>query len=195
VNRWWKAKIKPLDDAPEADEDKVGLVPRTYVEEVSSIGKPALVALPIPIGRFLSMSTSLVVAFMPRLNQIPPISHSRALYDYTSTSPDELSMTAEDLLEVFEQGEEWNLVRHAPSTGKIGFVPANYTEAVDQGGDAGLMGDEVHEVDASKPMSPGPDGVAGGYVSPTERVAGSVAAASKEKDIIETWSVSVSLLL
>src|SRR5687768_17248984 len=45
VNRWWKAKIKPLDDAPEADEDKVGLVPRTYVEEVSWTGKPALVCI------------------------------------------------------------------------------------------------------------------------------------------------------
>ncbi len=119
--------------------------------------------------------------------QIPPISHSRALYDYAATSSDELSMTAEDLLEVFEVGAEWNLVRHSQAGGKIGFVPANYTEAVDEGTEGGVMGDEVKEVDARQPMSPG--GV-GRYETPQEQVVRTV---SKEKDAIETWSVSVSV--
>lgn len=91
---------------------------------------------------------------------------------------------------MYEVGPEWNLVRlaaHASAGGKLGFVPANYTETVHEG-DEGVVGGEVHEVDARTPMSPGP--AAGGYTSPAERVAAS-GAGPREKDGIETWSVSV----
>lgn len=70
-----------------------------------------------------------------------PLRISRALYDYAATAEEELSMHEEDPLDVYEYDGEWLLVKnHDDSTGRIGFVPANYVDDADTLGEAAARG-------------------------------------------------------
>lgn len=166
-DQWWKAKLKVGEDATETD-DKIGLVPVNYIEEVL------------------------------------PASHSRALYAYEATSEDELTITEDQILEVYEEAEEWNLVRiHGDTSSRIGFVPANYTEALVPGEaeSMGLLtgaGDQtaghthndgsadVQEVegDAREVAAQSTS-----YVDPVAERAAAASAKAKQ-DPVQTWSLS-----
>jgi hypothetical protein len=152
----------------------------------------------------------------PARPQAQPISHSRALYTYASTSEDEISVEEENVLSVYEHQGEWDLVKviHPIEGTSIGFVPANYTEALQPGEaeDLGLAkgrleeGGLAKEVDPEEPMSPGvgAGGAAGippappmpaEWATPAERVSSSHQSKSggsgePVKDEIETWSIS-----
>jgi hypothetical protein len=115
---------------------------------------------------------------------------------------------------VYEHQGEWDLVKviHPSEGSKIGFVPANYTEALQPGEaeDLGLAKGELEEgglakeVDPEQPISPGP-GQQDGYIpppppmptewaTPAEKVQKSHlkvgAADAGVKDEIQTWSIS-----
>lgn len=134
------------------------------------------------------------------------------LYTYESTSEDELSVEEENVVSVYEHQGEWDLVKviHPQEGTSIGFVPANYTEALQPGEaeDLGLAkgrleeGGLVKEVDPEEPISPGVGAPAGAafatpvpqasheYATPAERVTSSHAAGAEVKDEVETWSIS-----
>lgn len=70
-----------------------------------------------------------------------PVRVSRALYDYTASAEEELSMREEDLLDVYEYDGEWLLVKkHDDRTGRVGFVPANYVDETDAQGQMAAHG-------------------------------------------------------
>ncbi|ODO01433.1 hypothetical protein I350_06252 [Cryptococcus amylolentus CBS 6273] len=68
------------------------------------------------------------------VEEIPPLSATRAMFAYDSTSPEELSMTDEATLHVFSIEEDWLLVRldSDGTAGKLGFVPRNYCEPLEE---------------------------------------------------------------
>lgn len=53
----------------------------------------------------------------------------RAIYDYDSSAPGELTIKEGEILMVFDREEEWLLVQ-SKEGGKAGFVPGNYVEEV-----------------------------------------------------------------
>jgi hypothetical protein len=58
-------------------------------------------------------------------HQANPIWIAKALYDYEATADDELTITADETLLVYDKEEDWSLVKS--QTGKeIGFVPTAY---------------------------------------------------------------------
>jgi hypothetical protein len=155
-----------------------------------------------------------ILITLKRLLQSQPISHARVLYSYESTSEDELSVEEENVVSVYEHQGEWDLVKviHPTEGAAIGFVPANYTEALQPGEaeDLGLAkgrleeGGLVKEVDPEEPISPGVGPGVGArmlaapipravteYATPAERVTSSHHAAPGDvKDEVETWSIS-----
>jgi actin cytoskeleton-regulatory complex protein SLA1 len=62
------------------------------------------------------------------LEQVPPISTAKALYDYDANGEGELNIKEDELLEVYEKEDEWWLVKAKKSDGKVGLVPGNYVE-------------------------------------------------------------------
>lgn len=49
----------------------------------------------------------------------------RALYDYEATADDELTITEDEALLVYDKEEDWSLVKSQTGKG-IGFVPTAY---------------------------------------------------------------------
>lgn len=119
-------------------------------------------------------------------------------------------MNEDDILQVYEMADEWNLVRIKDDPeGKIGFVPANYTEPLDaaevenlglvSGGGGQMTGNVVGQGEDGDEEE---DGVvqevrgdaadvrinSTAYVDPAERA--SAAAANAKKDPIQTWSIN-----
>jgi hypothetical protein len=62
--------------------------------------------------------------------QAKPIASAKALYDYTANGDGELTITEDEPLSVYEQEEEWILVKSNKPGGKAGYVPATYIELV-----------------------------------------------------------------
>ncbi|KAG1806842.1 uncharacterized protein HD556DRAFT_1428859 [Suillus plorans] len=89
----------------------------------------------------------------------------KAIYDYNSAAPGELSIKEDEVLMVFDREEDWILVQ-SKQGGKAGFVPGNYVEEPEP---------------PARPLSV--------YVDPADRVAQSKAQA-RVSDEIKTWSVS-----
>jgi len=57
--------------------------------------------------------------------QASPIWIAKALYDYEATSDDELTITEDETLLVYDKEEDWSLVKSQTGKG-IGFVPTAY---------------------------------------------------------------------
>lgn len=111
----------------------------------------------------------------------------RAIYDYDSAAPGELTIKEDEVLMVFDREEDWILVQ-SKEGGKAGFVPGNYVEET--------TGVESTPAPASVapqiviPPSPEPPArPLSVYVDPADRVAQSKAQA-RVSDEIKTWSVS-----
>ncbi|PWN42572.1 hypothetical protein IE81DRAFT_301880 [Ceraceosorus guamensis] len=67
------------------------------------------------------------------VEEAEPLRQSRALYDYSPQTEEELEMKEDQLLSVYEDDDDdWLLVRIADSgaQGKLGFVPKNYVDEV-----------------------------------------------------------------
>ncbi|KAG1754002.1 uncharacterized protein EDB91DRAFT_1043391, partial [Suillus paluster] len=112
----------------------------------------------------------------------------RALYDYDSVAPGELSIKEDEILMVFDREEDWMLVQSKNEGGKAGFVPGNYVEETTG----------VQSTPASAPVAPQivippspepPARPVSVYVDPADRVAQSKAQA-RVSDEIKTWPVS-----
>lgn len=111
----------------------------------------------------------------------------RAIYDYDSAAPGELSIKEDEILMVFDREEDWILVQ-SKEGGKAGFVPGNYVEET-----TGMESTPTPASAASQiiiPPSPEPPArPLSVYVDPADRVALSKAQA-RVSDEIKTWSVS-----
>ena len=57
--------------------------------------------------------------------QASPIWIAKALYDYEATAGDELTITEDETLLVYDKEEDWSLVKSQTGKG-IGFVPTAY---------------------------------------------------------------------
>lgn len=63
---------------------------------------------------------------------MPVLNTTRALYAYSSTSAEELSMDEDAVCQVFSEEEDWLLVRvQGSGQDKLGFVPRTYCEPLD----------------------------------------------------------------
>lgn len=60
----------------------------------------------------------------------------KALYDYESAGPGELTVTEDEILLVFETEQDWLLVQSQKEGGKAGYVPGNYVETYTEGSDS-----------------------------------------------------------
>ncbi|KAG2156026.1 hypothetical protein DEU56DRAFT_723571 [Suillus clintonianus] len=111
----------------------------------------------------------------------------RAIYDYDSAAPGELSIKEDEILLVFDREEDWILVQ-SKEGGKAGFVPGNYVEET-----TGVESTPAPAAVAPQiiiPPSPEPPArPLSVYVDPADRVAQSKAQA-RVSDEIKTWSVS-----
>lgn len=111
----------------------------------------------------------------------------RAIYDYDSAAPGELSIKEDEVLMVFDREEDWILVQ-SKEGGKAGFVPGNYVEET-----TGVESTPAPAFVAPRiiiPPSPEPPArPLSVYVDPADRVAQSKAQA-RVSDEIKTWSVS-----
>ncbi|XP_033743742.1 F-BAR and double SH3 domains protein 2-like isoform X2 [Pecten maximus] len=58
----------------------------------------------------------------------------RAMYDFQASNADELNLTENDILEIISDGDGDGWVRARNSDGKIGYIPQNYVEVLENGG-------------------------------------------------------------
>lgn len=80
--------------------------------------------------------------------QAAPLYRARAIYAYAAANDEELSIGEDDALLVFEQDDDWLLVKLVESPdGRVGYVPAAYVqEEAGTAGEEGFNGDAVDEV-------------------------------------------------
>lgn len=112
--------------------------------------------------------------------QIPPMSTTRAMFAYESTSPEELSMSDESALHVYSIEDDWLLVRlDSDPSSKLGFVPRNYCEPLDESEQVQVAdaADTEAELEAQRQAQ-------------RERELAEKQRQLKLKDKVETWSIS-----
>ncbi|PWN52249.1 hypothetical protein IE53DRAFT_10601 [Violaceomyces palustris] len=105
---WWKAKLRRLNEDGTPVQDQTD-------EEAESL-----------------------VGLVPKnyVEEAEPLRLSRALYDYEAQTEDELSITEDELLRVYETDGLWLLVKKqgqdtiGGGEGRLGYVPANYVDEV-----------------------------------------------------------------
>ncbi|KAG2118784.1 uncharacterized protein F5147DRAFT_801061 [Suillus discolor] len=111
----------------------------------------------------------------------------KAIYDYNSAAPGELSIKEDEVLMVFDREEDWILVQ-SKQGGKAGFVPGNYVEETTSAESTPAPASVAPQIII--PPSPEPPArPLSVYVDPADRVAQSKAQA-RVSDEIKTWSVS-----
>ncbi|OXG22921.1 hypothetical protein C367_03848 [Cryptococcus neoformans Ze90-1] len=114
------------------------------------------------------------------VEEIPPISTTRAMFAYESTSPEELSMSDESALHVYSIEDDWLLVRlDSDPSSKLGFVPRNYCEPLD-------ASDQVQVADAADTEAE----LEAQRQAEREKELAEKQRQLKLKDKVETWSVS-----
>jgi hypothetical protein len=112
---WWKAELKQASTEGPA---MIGLVPATYMDEVSTLTFTIVTS-------FLS---NLLLCFHIKVS---PIGKVRAEYDYDAQQEEELSFREGQTMWLLECDDpDWYLVKL--DNGDIGLSPANYVHAVDQ---------------------------------------------------------------
>ncbi|KAK3936319.1 hypothetical protein QBC46DRAFT_296523 [Diplogelasinospora grovesii] len=88
------------------------------------------------------------------VEEVPPLGHARALYEYTRQTDEELSFPEEAQLEVFDTSDpDWILVGH---DGDYGFVPANYIEMGDGAEGQGQQQPQEEEEEEEEEQAPAP---------------------------------------
>lgn len=71
---------------------------------------------------------------------------ARALYDYTTTQPDELPLRRGDVLEILDKEDDpWWTARNG--SGKLGLIPKNYVNEILPADDTGLPKDWKMSID------------------------------------------------
>ncbi|KIR26661.1 hypothetical protein I309_04430 [Cryptococcus deuterogattii LA55] len=114
------------------------------------------------------------------VEEIPPMSTTRAMFAYESTSPEELSMSDESALHVYSIEDDWLLVRlDSDPSSKLGFVPRNYCEPLDESEQVQVAdaADTEAELEAQRQAQ-------------RERELAEKQRQLKLKDKVETWSIS-----
>ncbi|KAH7916094.1 hypothetical protein BJ138DRAFT_996415 [Hygrophoropsis aurantiaca] len=109
----------------------------------------------------------------------------KAIYDYDSAGPGELTIKEDEVLLVFDHEGDWILVQSQQEGGKAGFVPATYVE--ETSGEEEPEQPNIPQIII--PPSPEPRArPISTYVDPADRVA--QASAKAQADDIKTWAVS-----
>ena len=92
------------------------------------------------------------------LLQAAPLYRARAIYAYTATTAEELSIEEDEPLLIFEadEGDEWVLARRVAEPEQLGgYVPATYVQEEEgTAGEEGFNGDAVDEVRACSSRCP-----------------------------------------
>ncbi|KAI9636713.1 uncharacterized protein MKK02DRAFT_26463 [Dioszegia hungarica] len=117
------------------------------------------------------------------VEELPPINSTRALYAYTSTTAEELSMEEDAVLQVFSVEEDWLLVRVEGGAETLGFVPRTYCEPLDES-------QEVEVADAAEAEADLEEKRQQEAIDIRQREASERQRQLKLKDKVETWSVS-----
>ncbi|KAI9464442.1 hypothetical protein BJY52DRAFT_1249080 [Lactarius psammicola] len=111
----------------------------------------------------------------------------KAQYDYDAAAEGELSVKEDQLLLVFGPEEDGWLLVQDKVDGKVGYVPANYIEAVDDASSTAAVPSATSNIIVPD-SPPRPARPVSTYVDPAELVRST---ASKVKaDTIKTWAVS-----
>ncbi|KAK0569100.1 cytoskeletal protein binding protein [Tilletia horrida] len=141
------------------------------------------------------------------VEEAPPLRLSRALYDYTATSDEELTVAEDELLRVYETDGPWLLVqKHAgegldQGTGRLGFVPANYVdevEALDAQEQAGIVPDPdeaIQEAEQEAAITASAAAMSAGATAALTTTPAAAAGSSSipvdKADDIKMWSVQI----
>ncbi|CAD6924658.1 unnamed protein product [Tilletia controversa] len=163
---WWKAKVRN-PDAPEGEEDKVGLVPANYVEE----------APPLRLSRAL-------YDYAATSDEELTVAEDELLRVYEADGPWLLVQKHAD--GGLDQG-----------TGKLGFVPANYVdevEAADAQEQAGIVPDPEEAIEEAEQEAAATAAAAAAAAAvpsiPAAATASSTIPADKADDI-RMWPVQI----
>ncbi|TIC04805.1 hypothetical protein E3Q08_02611 [Wallemia mellicola] len=114
---------------------------------------------------------------------IQPTHKVKASYDYQAQSDDELTISENDLLDIYESDADWFLaaLQHNRNAG-LGYIPANYT--VDLDGDDQTQPTAEEPVDQPASFAPPP-------THPSKVPQQKVQQPSVQQDIIQTWQLSL----
>ncbi|CAO1618113.1 unnamed protein product [Parajaminaea phylloscopi] len=125
------------------------------------------------------------------VEEAEPLRLSRALYDYAAQNEDELTVSEDELLRVYETDGLWLLVKKQGDdalgeggVGRLGYVPANYVDEV-----AAVDVGDATEMDGSPTEDTAPVVVPGAI--PTLSSSSASAPAVDKSDGIKMWAVSV----
>lgn len=74
---------------------------------------------------------------MDRNDKVEPLSEARAIYSYDATNEEEMTMVEDAVLQVYEQDDEWTLVR-VQGGDRLGYVPGSYIQTAEGTGGEGF---------------------------------------------------------
>ncbi|KIJ56862.1 hypothetical protein M422DRAFT_62777 [Sphaerobolus stellatus SS14] len=119
------------------------------------------------------------------VEEVPAKSVAKAIYDYEAAAKGELSISEDEELVIYDQEDEWLLVKTERDGGLVGYVPITYVEETN-----GEQAEEPEQNDLSQivvPDSP-PLPPSAPYVDPADLVASKADRA--KADDIKTWALS-----
>lgn len=91
------------------------------------------------------------------VEEVQPISHAKALYDYAQQTDEELSFKEDTRLDVYDETDpDWTLVGH---NGKYGFAPAIYIERVDAATAAAAAAPAASAPPPARVLAPAPPSI------------------------------------
>ena len=107
----------------------------------------------------------------------------RSIYSYDATSPEELSMEEDAILQVFSAEDDWLLVRIHGGAETLGFVPRTYCEPLDAAAEVEVpdAAQAAEEVEAARREE---------EAAARQREVAERQRQLKLKDKVETWGIS-----